>query len=64
MGLLQTKINGVELDVYYSIEDTPERVYVEIIAIEPISSSVDISGLMDDEIVGDIIREIKGNDCA
>lgn len=67
MGLMTTKINGIELDVYYSYEsekdpygtgDSPTAHYVEIIAIEPEDSTVDITDLLSDRVIERIEQEI------
>lgn len=67
MGLMTTKVNGIELDVYYSYSserdpygtgDSPTAHYVEIIAVEPIDSTIDISDLLSDRIMEEIEDEI------
>lgn len=64
---MTTKVNDVELDVYYAYSserdpygtgDSPTAHYVEIIAIEPVDSTVDISDLLSDKIIQDIEDEI------
>ena len=67
MGLMKTKIQGIELDVYYSYEsendpygtgDSPTAHYVEIIAIEPADSTIDITDILSDRVIEQIEQEI------
>ena len=67
MGLITTKIQGIELDVYYSYEsendpygtgDSPTTHYVEIIAIEPADSTVNITDILSDRVIEQIEQEI------
>lgn len=64
---MTTKINGIELDVYYSYEseddpygtgDSPTAHYVEIIAIEPADSTIDITDILSDRVIEQIEQEI------
>ena len=67
MGLMTTKINGIELDVYYSYDseddpygtgDSPTAHYVEIIAVEVSDSTVDIKDILPENTLADIEDEI------
>ena len=64
---MKTKIQGIELDVYYSYEsendpygtgDSPTAHYVEIIAIEPADSTIDITDILSDRVIEQIEQEI------
>lgn len=67
MGLMTTKVNGIELDVYYTYEserdpygtgDSPTAHYVDIIAVEVSDSTVNIMDLLSDNDLNDIEQEI------
>ena len=67
MGLTTVTVNDIKLDVYYSYEserdpygtgDSPTAHYVEIIAIEPEDSTVDITDLLSNAVIERIEEEI------
>jgi len=67
MGLTTVTVNDIKLDVYYSYEsekdpygtgDSPTAHYVEIIAIEPEDSTIDITDLLSDKVIERIEDEI------